>query len=593
MGAEEESLREALVAEVTRIKDEYVYPDLGRAFQHWAAVNVLGVEDNKVADELGGAMGSDGGIDYFHVDGDNKMVEIMQAKFSERREAQVDHKAILEFCDIPRKLLTYNAEQNPRLHEQQRSFKESRDRKYTTRLLFVTTASMPKTTREIVGLKDQNMDSDMTLECLEIKDLIAYVGNPMTPPCELRLSKNECYVGKSDKSKIKRMVATVTAPELKKIYKSIGSPTLFSLNPRFYLGARTEASKGIKKTLSEEPEKLWHYNNGISAVCKRFDYCEETGTLNVYNLKVVNGCQTVTTIGKAKNLDPDAGVVFRLSETDDAKFSEKISMYTNSQNRIRNPDLLANHPYLINLEKRFAVHEKFFFERKRGQLASSNKRIQSKQALYVIKSVDAARLKMAYSLGMPNLSMQLSDTKLFTDEPIDSTGWWPFEKLFKDADPLDFIAPHVFFYLLNQIKKRTGDSTADEKNVKFLLRYRIGQYYILGMIGKIISAMSKERKGELVSAIVNSAIKYDDVMIDNVVSELTILVEWIAQVIPEVMDNDDDGKPLYMQRVYYLRDPLRQNNKLDCLYCKRQGYCKLVGRRDPFETKLCRIFGII
>lgn len=592
MGAEEELLREALVAEVTRIKDECVYPDLGRAFQHWAAVNVLGVDDNKVGDDLGGAMGSDGGIDYFHVDDENKIVEIMQAKFSERREAQVDQRAILEFCDIPRKLLTYNDVQNQRLYEQQKSFKEAREQKYTTRLLFVTTASLPETTREIIGLKDQNMDNDMTLECLEIKDLIAYVGNPISPPCELQLSKDECFIGKSDKTKIKRMVATVTASELKKIYKSIGSPTLFSLNPRFYLGARTEASKGIKKTLFEEPEKLWHYNNGISAVCKRFDYHEETETVNIHNLKVVNGCQTVTTIGKAKNVDPDAGVVFRLSETDDAKFSEKISMYTNSQNRIRNPDLLANHSYLVNLEKRFAVHRKFFFERKRGQLASSKKRVQSKQALYVIKSVDAARLKMAYSLGMPNLSMQLSDTKLFTTEPIDSAGWWPFEKLFKGADPYDFIAPHVFFYLLNQIKKSTGDSTVDEKNVKFLLKYRIGQYYILGMIGKIISSMDKDKKGDLVSAIVNSAIEYDTATIDKIVSELKNLVVWIAQVIPEVVGNDD-GKPLYDQKVYYLRDPLRQNNKLDELYCKRQGYCKLDGRRDPFETNLCEIFDIV
>lgn len=57
----EESLREALVDEVCEIKDEYVYQDLGRAFQHWAAANILGLEDSDISDGLKGSLGNDGG----------------------------------------------------------------------------------------------------------------------------------------------------------------------------------------------------------------------------------------------------------------------------------------------------------------------------------------------------------------------------------------------------------------------------------------------------------------------------------------------------------------------------------------------------
>ena len=585
-------LREALVAEVTHIKDEYVYPDLGRAFQHWAAVNVLGVRDTDVADELAGAMGSDGGVDYLHVNKDNKTIEIMQAKFSENQETQADQKAILEFYEIPKKLLGSNMESNLRFYEQQKLFKEYREQKYTTRLLFVTATNIPDSLKEIMSLKDQNMDNDITFECLEIDDLIAYVGNPSSPPCELHVFKNECFVSREDGVPIKRLVATVAASELKNVYKSIRSSTLFSLNPRFYLGAKRLISKGIKDTIEKEPEKLWHYNNGISAVCKQFDYNRETGILKIDNLKVVNGCQTVTTIGTIKDdVDPSAGVVLRLSETNDAAFSRKISKCTNDQNRIKTPDLQSNHPYLVNLEKQFAKYDKFFFERKKGQLDSSNKRIQSKRNLYLIKSVNASRLKMAYSLRCPNLSMQLSDEKLFGCELVDLSGLRPFSKLYDGADPRDFIIPHVFFYLLSVIKKRTGDDTTDEKNIKFLLKYRIGQYYIIGMVGEIFRSMSTNARNSLIDAIVDSAIKYDVIVIDKIVSELTSLVNWTAHEIPEVLGNNN-GMPLHMQTLYYLRDPLRKDNMLPALYHKRESLRKFDGRRDTFEINLCKIFNI-
>ena len=55
---EVEDLRRVLVEEVRHIRDDHSYPDLGRAFQHWSAANVLGVEDKDVGDELEGAMRS-------------------------------------------------------------------------------------------------------------------------------------------------------------------------------------------------------------------------------------------------------------------------------------------------------------------------------------------------------------------------------------------------------------------------------------------------------------------------------------------------------------------------------------------------------
>lgn len=590
----EEELRRVLVEEVKHIHDDRTYPDLGRAFQHWSATNVLGVDDKDVDDALEDAMGADGGIDYFHVDHGNKTVEIIQAKFSEDESSKVDPKAVLDFYGIPRKLLFDTSDRSSRFREQQKLYKKLVEQKYSTRLLFVTTATLPESARNITASMDQNMSSDTTFEFLEIEDLVAYVGNPKSTACKLCLIKGECFVGAANGTQLKRLVATVPASELKKACDTIGVPRLFSLNPRSSLGSRSPVYKKIKETVETEPARLWHYNNGISAICNHFEYNEETGIAWIDNLKVVNGCQTITTIASMDEVDPDARLVIRLSETSDTELSENISKCTNYQNVIKDPDIQSNHPYLKKLEERFKDYDKFFFERKRGLWLTWSGRPKARRALYLIKNVDAARLKLAYT-GSPHSSMQLSASKIFSFDEKDPEKSRPFTDLYKDADPKDFIVPSVFDHLLGIIKKqiRNGGAagTIDTENAKFLLKYKIGRYYVIGMVGRILDSMDANTKNAVVDAIVDSAINYDADVMDKMVGVITDLVTWIASEITEVI-GDHDGMPLCEQKMYYLRDPLRRENRLQSLYQRRESWYKYTEGRDLFGTRLCKILGV-
>lgn len=591
---EVDDLRRVLVEEVRQIRDDHSYPDLGRAFQHWSAANVLGVEDKDVGDELEGAMGADGGIDYFHINSQTKTVEIIQAKFSEDKSAKVDPKAVLDFYEIPKKLLLGTGDRSLRFREQQELYKKRKDEKYATRLLFITTACLPESAKSAAPPEDQNTSGDITFEFIETKDLIAYVGNPRSPPCELRLVKDECFVGAPSDTQLKRIVATVPASELKKVCNSIGTPTLFSLNPRSSLGPKSTISRKIKTTAESTPERLWHYNNGISAVCRRFEYDKATGIARIDNLKIVNGCQTITTIARMDDVDPRAGLVIRLSETDDTEFAEDISRCTNDQSVIKNPDLQSNHPYLKALEGRFHEYDKFFFERKRGQWLCNPDRPKTRKGLYLIKNVDAARLKLAYT-GNPHSSMQLSAAAIFKFDASDPAGPQTFSRLYKDADPRDFIVPSVLNYLLAGIKKEIGSDTntdtKDDKNARFLLKYRIGQYYVIGMVGRILDSMGTSTKNAAVSAIIDNAINYDADVVDKISCALKDLVTWIAGEITEVLGDHDD-KPLHEQKMYYLRDPLRTKNKLPSLYQRRESWHSYTGGHDQFGTTLCEILGV-
>ena len=74
--------------------------------------------------------------------------------------------------------------------------------------------------------------------------------------------------------------------------------------------------------------------------------------------------------------------------------------------------------------------------------------------LRVLENVTSARLKIAFMLGEPHTSIQASETKIFSEPDgngsSDETSL--FLKIYKNADPSDFILPNIFWHLLNKIK---------------------------------------------------------------------------------------------------------------------------------------------
>ena len=545
-------------------------------------------------------MGRDGGIDYFHKNDITETVEIIQAKFSEDLNARVGMDAIGAFYDIPTRLANSTTSPSLRFQDYQRMYKEACAEGYATDLIFVTAGNLTDDVKEFISLKNQDLTKNITFECFEINDLLGLIGNPNSPTCVLHLFENEYFISKKHEGRIKKMVATITATELKNVYKLIGAPRLFSLNPRSYLGHKG-ISKKITKTIQNDSNKLWHYNNGISAVCKHFKYNEIARTVTITNLKVVNGCQTITTISKESTLPPDASVVFRLSETDDDQFKENISRHTNSQNRIQYTDLAADHEYLLKLEQKFVKYKPFFWERKKGTAAHMSKDqsnlMKGKRDLYIMKNVDVARLKLAY-MGNPHLSIRLPQQSLF-DDLANQNGPSYFSDIYKDADPRDFILPHVLHYWLNVIKKRLGknntnEDTIKDKNVRFLLKYSIGKYYVISMIGKIIDTIDDASiKSQLKDRIIDTVTEYDDSVADNLINEIEKIVSWVAFITPKILhkqESGDDNKEIQIRQLhdhlmYELRDGLSKTNKLGDYYHERQSVHHAHGH-ESFETGL-------
>lgn len=191
----------------------------------------------------------------------------------------------------------------------------------------------------------------------------------------------------------------VPGAQLAAIYDLWGA-RLLEANVRSFLQARAKTNKGIQKTIKEEPELFFPYNNGLSATaeavaCVRTD--EGLAVSSITNLQIVNGAQTTGSIHAGlKSAGEQLSKVFvqmKLTVVP-ADRSEsvvpKISEYANTQNKVNAADFFSNHPFHIRMEQFsrrviFAAREgvrhdsKWFYERSRGQYINARIRLTPAQ----------------------------------------------------------------------------------------------------------------------------------------------------------------------------------------------------------------------
>lgn len=174
---------------------------------------------------------------------------------------------------------------------------------------------------------------------------------------------------------------------------------LLELNVRSYLQARGKVNAGILETLHEEPERFFAYNNGITIVAEEVGHVTlddgAPGIGSIRGLQVVNGGQTTASIhragkgektGKFKGRKADLSSVFvqaKITVIDRDQFDTLvplISKYANSQNKVSDVDLRANHAYHVGVErvsrKTWAPGEQsmWFYERARGSYQTQKAR---------------------------------------------------------------------------------------------------------------------------------------------------------------------------------------------------------------------------
>ena len=140
------------------------------------------------------------------------------------------------------------------------------------------------------------------------------------------------------------------------------APALFDNNIRGYLGSTKSINKKIRDTIAKEPERFFLFNNGISAICTEMKVkaAPEGGKrLACRNFQIINGAQTVSTIGDSQspNLDK-VWALLRITKGEAVKTTEdglnrQIVEFNNSQTVIRFSDFRSNDEVQKTLERKF------------------------------------------------------------------------------------------------------------------------------------------------------------------------------------------------------------------------------------------------
>lgn len=191
----------------------------------------------------------------------------------------------------------------------------------------------------------------------------------------------------------------VPGGQLAAIYDRWGA-RLLEANVRSFLQARAKTNKGIQKTVREEPELFFPYNNGLSATADDVT-CVQTedglAILSISNLQIVNGAQTTGSIHaalkSAKEQLQQVFVQMKLTVVPPDRSEDvvpKISEYANTQNKVNAADFFSNHPFHIRIEQFsrsiiFTARDgerhdsKWFYERSRGQFINARGKLTPAQ----------------------------------------------------------------------------------------------------------------------------------------------------------------------------------------------------------------------
>ncbi len=185
---------------------------------------------------------------------------------------------------------------------------------------------------------------------------------------------------------------------LAKMYETFGSK-LLEKNVRSFLQLRGAVNKGIKKTIQEDPNLFFTYNNGIAAIANRIHTVNienKTYLSKINNMRIINGGQTTATLHSTiKDMNfpelDELKILVKLTLIDEREYEDvhitNISRFSNTQNKISNSDLLSNHPFFVKFEKisrRIYLpvsdndnYQYCYFERMRGDYSEERAKLSS------------------------------------------------------------------------------------------------------------------------------------------------------------------------------------------------------------------------
>lgn len=316
---------------------------------------------------------------------------------------------------------------------------------------------------------------------------------------QLKLDSTKNYLTYLDE---KGAIFSIKASSLKELYIRESDRGLFGYNLREHI-TQKNVDSAIDKTISNNKDEFWFYNNGITIGCS--DYYVDGNMLKLENFSIINGAQTTSNIGKHPKVsnDYDFSLVCKVIKSEnslDDEFIRNISEASNSQKPIKFRDLKSNSPEQKLLQKG-SLESKYplSIEIKRGVKPDNYKRVESWER---VSNEYIAQLILSVNYLCPG-SARSQKSDIFSKEAT-------YNKIFsKDKiKKYSYNAIHDFVYLgylydlfkieyTKQLSKEI-ELSKNEVDKVFLLNKKAicnnGKFAVLGILGYLYKREVMDKK---------------------------------------------------------------------------------------------------
>lgn len=319
--------------------------------------------------------GDDNGIDAIYYSPSSRQMVMVQSKWIKKGLGEPESGEIGKFCQGIRDLFNMNFDRfNQKLQNKQTTIEhalQEYDTRYTVILIDTGDRGLAvHGQRQVDDLLHEMNDAGegVNEQLVEFERM-----NQGRVHSSLALSAGnqpiDFEVGLSQWGKISEPYSAfygmVAGEEVAKWWSDNGR-RLFDKNLRQVLG-KTEVNDEIRSTIVSASDKFWYFNNGITIVASKIEKSmvggntRDIGSFKLTGASVVNGAQTVSTIG-AYLAEGGIGLnkvkvqvrIITLSEAPET-FGAEVTRTNNRQNKIENRDFVSQDPEQVRIKTELAI----------------------------------------------------------------------------------------------------------------------------------------------------------------------------------------------------------------------------------------------
>lgn len=433
-----DDLREQL-EEIHRRYPNFKQDDL---FVCWFLRAYLTEEESVAAEAVTGGSG-DKSVDAVLIDHNAKAVFLVQGKYRQKVSGKAESRGdVMGFANLSRpfadrepgpfKILTKGMHTRvAKLLSEARPFVVEKG--YRLWMYYVTLGSVSAALAEEAQETVADAAYDAVMEVLDghrlmylLRDYLDGVAPPI-PTLDLDMEQhagvkvNGVLQRFDTKNQIESWVFSMRGDAVAKMFDFAGI-RLYARNIRGFLGEKTAINVGMTKTLDEEADHFFYYNNGITIICDRAEKRSRSGLdyLRVSNPQVINGQQTSRMLALDGEKAAAASVLVKVMQvprdpsavSGDGfdKLVSRIVANTNWQNAINYADLVSNDRVQIEIERALRKVG-YVYLRKRQKKSEARK--TSGKAFILIKKEELAQAVAACE--MDPLTVREGKNNLFGD----------------------------------------------------------------------------------------------------------------------------------------------------------------------------------